>query len=394
MDTNDLVKLLPQGYEQACFDKKAITRKRTIKKPLDLLRLILFYLSGNKSLIDVSQFALMSGIGQISDVGFMKRFVKCKDWLIWLTQHILPNPLIQYKKPQWLEPYQVLAVDASDIVEKGAVKNLWHLHYAVDIFSLTCSQFKITRQSAGESLKNFTPAKGCLVIADRAYGTIKSIEHCLAAGGDFIIRIRNKAFNIYDASGKKLVFADWLRTVDETAQELTVYIRNSEKKLVPLRICACKKTKAQVEAEKSRIKKLESKKQIKLSNETVFTHNYMFVITSLPLEISAEEILSCYRLRWQVELVFKRLKSLLQLGSIPTKTEEAGEAWINGKILLSLLTEKYLGDIDFSPSWNIRKEPEYMERDETGIFYNFYDDNAKYSDDILCSIGTDKNVIY
>ena len=48
-------------------------------------------------------------------------------------------------------------------------------------------------------------------------------------------------------------------------------------------------------------------------------------------------------------LVFKRLKSLLQLGSIPTKTEEAGEAWINGKILLSLLTEKYLGDIDFSP---------------------------------------------
>ena len=70
---------------------------------------------------------------------------------------------------------------------------------------------------------------------------------------------------------------------------------------------------------------MESKKQMKLSDETVFTHNYMFVITSLPAEI-----LSCYRLRCQVELVFKRLKSLLQLGSIPTKTEEAGEVWING----------------------------------------------------------------
>lgn len=123
MDANDLVKLLPSGYEQACFEKKAITRKRTIKNPLDLLRLILFYLSGNKSLIDVSQFALISGIGKISDVGFMKRFVKCKDWIIWLTQHILPNPVIQYKKPEWLKPYQVLTIDASDIVEKGAVKN-------------------------------------------------------------------------------------------------------------------------------------------------------------------------------------------------------------------------------------------------------------------------------
>ena len=109
----------------------------------------------------------------------------------------------------------------------------------------------------------------------------------------------------------------------------------------------------------------------------------MFVITSLPPEISVEEILSCYRLRWQVELVFKRLKSLLQLGSIPTRTQEAGETWINGKILLSLLTEKYLGDIDFSPSWNKCKEQEYMEGNEAGDFYNFYDDNAKYSDDIL-----------
>ena len=109
----------------------------------------------------------------------------------------------------------------------------------------------------------------------------------------------------------------------------------------------------------------------------------MFVITSLPSEISAGEILACYRLRWQVELVFKRLKSLLAFGSIPTKTEEAAETWINGKILLSLLTEKYPGDIDFSPSWDIRKEPENMERDEAGVFYNFYDDTAKYSNDIL-----------
>lgn len=202
MNTNDLIKLLPEGYEDACYEKKAITRKRTITNPLDLLRLILFYLSANRSLIDVSQFALMSGIGKISDVGFMKRFLKCKDWIIWMTQHILPNPIIQYEKPKWLEPYRVIAVDASDIVEKGAVKRLWRPRYAVDLFSLTCCQFKITEQATGESLKNFTLSKGCLLPADRAYGTIKSIEHCLAAGGDFIIRIKNKSFNIYDSGGK------------------------------------------------------------------------------------------------------------------------------------------------------------------------------------------------
>lgn len=383
MNTNDLIRLLPEGYDDACYEKKAMTRKRTVRDPLALLRLVLFYLSGNSSLIDVSQFALISGIGKISDVGFMKRFIKCKDWLVWLTQHILPDPVIQYQKPEWLMPYRVLAIDASDIVEKGAVKRLWHLHYAVDIFSLTCSQFRITEQSTGESLKNFILEKGCLVIADRAYGTIKSIEHCLAAGGDFIIRIRNKPFNIFDSSGKKMILSSWLGKAGETAEELNVYIRNSEKQLVPLRICACRKTKAEIAAEKTRIKRMESRKQIKPSEETVFTHNYMFVITSLPQEISAAEILSCYRLRWQVEPVFKRLKPLLRPGSIPTKTKEAGEVWINGKILLSLLTEKYLGDIDFSPSWNICREPEYMEGDETCIFYNFYDDTSGYTDSII-----------
>ncbi|MCI9060684.1 MAG: transposase, partial [Lachnospiraceae bacterium] len=119
------------------------------------------------------------------------------------------------------------------------------------------------------------------------------------------------------------------------------------------------------------------KKQKTYSEETKFTHRYMFVITSLPAEISAEEIPACCSLRWQAELVFKRLKPLLQSGNIPAKTKESGEVWISGKILLSLLTEKYLGDIDFSPAWNIRRKPEYMEGDKTDVIYNFYDDTAQ-----------------
>ena len=50
-----------------------------------------------------------------------------------------------------------------------------------------------------------------------------------------------------------------------------------------------------------------------------------------------------------MELVFKRYKSLLGLGNIPTKTKGSSEVWLNGKMLLALLVEKYLGDIDFPP---------------------------------------------
>ena len=113
---------------------------------------------------------------------------------------MIPNEIIHYKKPVELEPYKVIAVDASVIVQKGAVKKTWHLHYGVNLFSLTCNQFKLTEQSTGESLKNFEIKEKDLIIADRAYGTITSMEHCLNSGGDFIIRIKNKPFNLYNTS--------------------------------------------------------------------------------------------------------------------------------------------------------------------------------------------------
>ena len=50
------------------------------------------------------------------------------------------------------------------------------------------------------------------------------------------------------------------------------------------------------------------------------------------------------------------------------------DQWKNPAVTPS---EKYLGDIDFSPSWNIRREPEYMEGDQTGIIYDFYDDTER-----------------
>lgn len=377
MEIKELVDLLPEGYEKECYEKKAIRRKRVIKTPLDLIILLLYYLYDNHSLADVSQFAILKNIGNISDTALIKKFIQCKDWILWLLSKMIPNEIIHYKKPAELESYKVIAVDASDIVQKGAVKKTWHLHYGIDLFSLTCNQFKLTEQSTGESLKNFDIKEKDLIIADRAYGTIRSIEHCLNSGGDFIIRIKNKPFNLYNKQGEKILLSDWLKTVGKKAVELTVYIKDSHKNFIPLRICGIKKTKEEIKTEEKRLQRLESKKQITYSDDTKFTHQFMFLITSLPASISAEKVLGFYRLRWQVELVFKRYKSLLGLGNIPTKTKESSEVWLNGKMFLALLIEKYLGEIDFSPSWNIRTESECMERDEISMLFDLYDAVAR-----------------
>jgi hypothetical protein len=59
-------------------------------------------------------------------------------------------------------------------------------------------------------------------------------------------------------------------------------------------------------------------------------------------EFSLQQILEGYRFRWQVELVFKRFKQIAQLGHLPKYDEESAQAWLYGKLFVTLLTEKLI----------------------------------------------------
>jgi IS4 transposase len=54
-------------------------------------------------------------------------------------------------------------------------------------------------------------------------------------------------------------------------------------------------------------------------------------------------------MRWQIELAFKRLKSLFQYGEVPSKLDENARAWFYGKLLLSALSETLANEGRFSP---------------------------------------------
>ncbi len=367
MELKDILKQMPEGYKKACWETKAMVRRRGIQNEDKLLTLCLYY-SYENSLIDTQNYALTTLKVGISDVGFMKRFKKCNNWIKWINQHLLQEKTAIYDIPEKLKTRNVIAIDASNITSKGAVKQTWRLHYAVNLFSMTTEQFKITPESTGESLNNFDLQKNDLIMADRAYATITGIEYCRNVGADYILRIRNKAFKLYDKAGKEVVLSDLLKNVGDTCCDFHVYYMNSSKELKPIRFCAVQKTEEEKAFEQKKLQRKESKRQLKISEETKFTHNYFFVVTSLDESFSADEILALYRLRWQVEMVFKRFKSLLNLGSMPTKTAESSEVWLNCKMLIALIIEKLMLSIDFSP-YELKEE--LVEGDEDLIPFNF-----------------------
>lgn len=363
-----LLRMMPEGYEEACFSTKAIVRKRDIKDPNDLMMLALFHLLTGCSLIEVSEISKLAKLGDISDVAFMKRFSNCNEWIKWILTAIQSSTsgVIQYTIPDCLAKYRILAVDASDVVEKGASGRIFRLHFALDIGKMHAAIYKITSNSVGEHLRNFDLSQDDLVIADRIYSSITGIEYCLSRKCQYIARMRANSFKPYDSNGKQL---DLLSIMDgKDDGEVFAFMRKERGEnagqLLPVRICFKRKDKNALDSTRKKMKRKESKKQTTISPSAYKFNEYIVMATSLDSSISYKEIIELYRFRWQVELYFKRLKSILGYGELPKKSDKSIFSWLNGKLMIALLIESIIGNADFSPFDDYYEE--YMERDEDG----------------------------
>jgi len=346
-----LIKEMPNGYEEACFTEKAIQRKRGITNPNDLMMLSLFHLLNGCSLTEISVIAELTKLGKVSDVAFMKRFENCNKWFIWILSNLISNGAVIYQAPGWLKQYNVYGVDASDVREKGRPGRLYRLHFALDLFNMKSSQYKITTNKTGETLLNFEIKQNDLIIADRGYISINGIEHCLSGGGNFILRLRKNSFKLHDYNDKEIELLEILKELDdETVLNIPVYAKGSNGDKIALRISAKRKSANAIEQTEKRLRRREQKNQAKMSDDTKTFNEYIVLISNLSDEISAEQILEAYRFRWQVEIYFKRLKSIMDFGELPKRRHESVMAWLNGKLMIAILIEIIMGKTSFSPS--------------------------------------------
>jgi len=236
----------------------------------------------------------------------------------------------------------------------------------LNIGNMQAALFNITSNSVGEHLRNFELSKDDLVIADRIYSSITGIEYCLNKECQYIARMRFNCFKPYDAEGKQLNLLSFIN--GKECGELNAFVRKERGenagKLIPVRICFKKKDKDALESTRKNMKRKESKKQLSFSKDAYAFNEYIVVCTSLDSNITTEEIIELYKYRWQIELYFKRLKSILGYGELPKKLEQSIFAWLNGKLMIALLIESIIGKAVFPP-FDYEYE-EYMEGDKDG----------------------------
>jgi hypothetical protein len=90
---------------------------------------------------------------------------------------------------------------------------------------------------------------------------------------------------------------------------------------------------------------------------------YVFILTTLPeADAAAEDVVELYRLRWQIECAFKRVKPLIQIDHLRAFDPDLAQPYLLAKVLGALLVDALRTDgPDFSP-YGFPVEPDIPRR--------------------------------
>lgn len=346
-----VVSMLPDDLDESCRSKLAIERFREVRCASDLLRLCLAYGVCDLSLRQTAAWASTIGLGTMSNVAVLKRLRSAGDWL----GHLIVQWLSQRGLTTQIPPLQVRVVDGSVVTTPGQQAQDYRIHMSLDLAQKRITDIELTPTSEGESLQRHLRGRGEILLADRGYGKPPQIAAVLSQGAHVVVRIHLLTMPLENAKGRKLDVLSLLESLE--AHEIgdwPVFLRHGRRRFV-LRLVAVKKSRAAAEQAVARARHKAGKNgSVKMDGRSLRAAQYTYVLTDLTAkEVGAAQVLELYRLRWQIELAFKRIKSLLHL-NIRARSDNIVRTYLLANILGALLVDELCGNaLSFFP-WGFR----------------------------------------
>lgn len=344
-DWRVLLQFVPQSWRRLARETGALRRARGFSDEECLFRALLIHLAEGCSLREVSARLRARGLADVSDVALWKRLREAGEWFRQLGVELLDRKLGHRNLKLWCKGRRVRLIDATIISEPGSTGTDWRVHYGLNLETLECDAFELTDVKGGESFRRFEIRRGDLVLGDRVYSQPPGVRHVRLGGGDVIVRLRVNGASLRNAAGRTFPLLSRLRRLrmgqigDWTAK----YCSKDGSEAIPVRICAVRKTAEAKRRTLAKIRVAAKKKKKVVSKAREEGTGFIFVLTTLSRkEMSSESVLELYRARWQVELAFKRMKSIIGLGHLPKKDEKSARAWIHGKLFVALLADNLI----------------------------------------------------
>ena len=348
---------LPEGFdlEATARLRGAFTRVREIKNAETLLRLALAYGGLGMSLRETCAWAEAGDIARLSDPSLLERLCKTAPWLGDIVAALIAEQA-KVTAGRWAG-YRLRALDGTSICEPGADRTTWRLHVGYDLATGQVDQLELTDVHGAENLQRLSYAPGDIVLGDRCYARPRDLRPVIEASADFIVRTGWNSLRLLQANGEPLDLFATLAAQAEQEDEFQVRVHEgptespSPEPLI-LRLVVRRKPPEQAEAERKRLLKGAKKRGKQPDPRSLEAAKYILLLTSLPAAtFPPTDILALYRFRWQIELAFKRFKSLAGLDMLPAKKPELARAWIYARLIVAIIAEQIAGQVpDSSPS--------------------------------------------
>jgi len=327
-----------------------------------LLRILMVHLVDGCSLKEAAIRVREAGWCRISPVALHKRLQAAEQWLRWLAEQLWRSE----KQPGRWGGFRVRAVDATTVVEAGRTGSTWRAHYALNLSDLQCDFFELTGTDGGETFRRIPVRVGDLVLGDRAYGTPPGVVHVTQAGGAVLVRINLRMLPLFTGGGRRISVLQRLRAlrIGEIG-DWCAFVQGAHGRRVQGRLIAIKRSRRATQLVRKRLRRKANRQQRTVSPATLAAARYLILWTSVPAaQLPAAQALEFYRLRWQIELAFKRMKSIMGFGQIPKRSDASARAWLHGKLFVALLLERIVeAATAFSPwGYPLGSPPQPMAR--------------------------------
>jgi Transposase DDE domain len=331
---------LPAETEKQAFLLGAFVRCREIKSAGDLLRALLAYVLCVSSFRQLGSWAVLLGLANISDTAWRKRLRHATAWLLWLLGALLADPHVASEQRSSSGLGRIILVDATRLKQVGGTGDDWRVHSAYDLRKGLLIQVHVTDKHTAESLQHFHLQHFDLLIADRGYGYRKNIAYAYQQQAYVILRFVPSTCPLLDRYGQSLDVVAWLKQVKRGIHCRNAWCIHQEKRYYVRIIASALPPEKAAEARKKR--EQEAKKKGKqIQPDTLFLTGWTLLITNLPKRPwSCKRIIQLYRARWQIELLFKRMKQIMDMHVIRSKIPQSCESSLLAWLVLWALQEQ------------------------------------------------------
>jgi len=174
------------------------------------------------------------------------------------------------------------------------------------------------------------------------------------AGAYVLLRMHWQNIRLQDAQGQPLDRDQTLKRADAGDTGTIVYVPLSEKDPVHARLLIRPLPTEAAHRNRQHLRRNAAKKGRTPQAPTLRLAGYFCVLTTLPEALASDDVvLELYRIRWQIELFFKRCKGLLHFDQLRAFNPDLGRTYCLAKLIeMALIQCLHEEAMAFSP-WGV-----------------------------------------